>query len=106
MQTYLYAIIYDSIILLYMGLLRSLMLDIKENNDDFNREDFLKALGKHIKHLREQKGLSAAEFGRRAFMERSHVARLEGGRTNPTSTTLKTICNALDIELEDLFKGL
>ncbi|CAG5087448.1 helix-turn-helix domain-containing protein [Parvicella tangerina] len=80
------------------------MQENKPNSDDFNKDEFLIELGRHIKSIREQKGLSAAEFGRRAFMERSHVARLEGGGTNPTSTTLKTICNALEIEMEDLFK--
>ena len=74
------------------------------NSDEFNKDEFLLALGQHIKKIRELKGLSAAEFGRRAFMERSHVARLESGGTNPTSTTLKTICNALEIEMEDLFR--
>lgn len=75
------------------------------NSDDFDKEAFLKALGAHIKQIRESKGLSAAEFGRRMFMERSHVSRLEAGGTNPTSTTLKTICNAMEIKMEDLFKG-
>jgi transcriptional regulator with XRE-family HTH domain len=70
-----------------------------------DRAEFLRALGLHIKRLRTEKGLSAAEFGRRAFMERSHVARLESGGTNPTATTMKVICEALEIELEDLFKG-
>ncbi|MCO6499355.1 MAG: helix-turn-helix transcriptional regulator [Vicingus serpentipes] len=70
-----------------------------------SKEKFLKNLGKHIKELREKKGLSAAEFARRAEMERSHIARLESGQTNPTSTTLKVICDALDISFEELFKG-
>lgn len=76
-----------------------------KQNSNFDKDEFLKALGKQIKSLRESKGLSAAEFARRAFMERSHVARLESGGTNPTSTTLKVICIALEIEMEDLFKG-
>lgn len=68
------------------------------------KQEFLKALGQHIKKVRQEKGLSAAEFGRRAFMERSHVARLEGGNTNPTATTLQMVCKALDIEFEELFR--
>lgn len=74
------------------------------NIDGFNKEAFLKALGSHIKSLRKQKGLTAVEFGRRMYMERSHVSRLESGGTNPTSTTLKLVCDALDIEMEELFK--
>lgn len=81
------------------------MIEETANSNEFDKDEFLLKLGNHIKAIREQKGLSAAEFGRRMNMERSHVARLEGGGTNPTSTTLKTICNALEIEMEDLFKG-
>jgi HTH-type transcriptional regulator / antitoxin HipB len=80
-------------------------LSMNESEENIDKSVFLKALGQHIKSLREKKGLSAAEFGRRAFMERSHVARLESGGTNPTATTMKVICEALEIELEDLFKG-
>ena len=78
----------------------------KENQDidGLDKEEFLKALGRQIKKIREEKGLSAAEFGRRAFIERSHIARLETGGANPTATTLITICNALEIQLEDLFR--
>lgn len=70
-----------------------------------SKEEFLKSLGEHIKQLREKKGFSAAEFARRTEMERSHIARIETGQTNPTSTTLKTLCDGLDIELEEFFAG-
>ena len=69
------------------------------------KEEFLKALGLHIKQLREQKGWSAAEFGRQTDMERSHIARLETGGTNPTATTFKVICEAFEISFEELFAG-
>ena len=81
------------------------MAQEQNNIDEFDKEAFLRALGQHIKQLREKKGVTSAEFGRRAIMERSHVARLEAGRTNPTAVTLKSVCKALDIEFEDLFKG-
>tara|TARA_R110001592_G_scaffold96040_1_gene276128 strand:- start:49 stop:273 length:225 start_codon:yes stop_codon:yes gene_type:complete len=70
-----------------------------------SKEDFLKNLGQHIKQMREKKGLSAAEFARRAEMERSHIARLESGQTNPTSLTLKILCDALEMEFDEFFKG-
>ena len=73
--------------------------------DNSKKDEFLKSLGQQIKKIREEKGVKAAEFGRRAFMERSHVARLEAGNTNPTATTLRIVCKALEIELDELFKG-
>lgn len=80
------------------------MNDNYQELDENKKDDFLKALGQQIKKIREEKGIKAAEFGRRAFMERSHVARLEGGHTNPTATTLRLVCKALEIELDELFK--
>lgn len=81
------------------------MLDKKTNIEEFDKDAFLKALGSHIRGLRKQKGLTAVEFGKRMFMERSHVSRLESGGTNPTSTTLKMVCDALEIDMAQLFKG-
>lgn len=75
------------------------------DNEKFDKDAFLKALGLQIRAIREDKGITASEFGRRADMERSHVARLEAGGTNPTSTTLKAICDGLDIEMYQLFDG-
>ena len=80
------------------------MQEGKENIEEIEKKEFLVALGEQIKKVREAKGISSAEFGRRAFIERSHISRLEGGGTNPTATTLKTICEALEISLEELFK--
>lgn len=87
-----------------MRLISNLMLDQQTNIEEFDKEAFLKALGNRIKSLREEKGLTAVEFGRRMYMERSHVSRLEAGGTNPTSTTLKIVCDALKIEMAELFR--
>lgn len=81
------------------------MSDNYKELDENKKDEFLKALGQQIKKIRSQKGIKAAELGRRAFMERSHVARLESGKTNPTATTLRMVCLALDIEFDELFKG-
>ena len=81
------------------------MTDNFDELDNSKKDEFLKSLGQQIKKIREEKGVKAAEFGRRAFMERSHVARLEAGNTNPTATTLRIVCKALEIELDELFKG-
>lgn len=77
----------------------------KKNKDNNNSEAFLKALGQHIKMKRVGKGLSAAEFARRADMERSHIARIETGNTNPTATTIKILCDALELTFEEFFDG-
>lgn len=87
-----------------MRLISNLMSDQQTNIEEFDKEAFLKALGAQIKRIRQEKRLTAAEFARRMYMERSHVSRLEAGGTNPTSTTLKIVCEALKINMSELFK--
>ncbi len=69
------------------------------------KKHFLKLVGAQIKKAREAKGISAAELARRTLTERSLIARLEAGNTNPTATTLKVVCDALEISFEELFRG-
>lgn len=80
------------------------MAQENEDIDRFDKDEFLKALGQQIKKIRQEKGIKAVDFAKKAYMERSHIARLEAGGTNPTATTLNLICKALEIELEELFK--
>jgi transcriptional regulator with XRE-family HTH domain len=69
-------------------------------------EKLLKNFSIHLKKLREKKGLSSAEMGRNCFMDRSNYSRYESGKANPSLSTLKLFADALDISLEELFKGL
>lgn len=49
--------------------------------------------------MRNQQGLSQAEFARLLGMEKQNISRLENGRANPTAYTLKKIAEALDLPL-------
>ena len=69
------------------------------------KELFLKLLGQQVSKAREKRGVSSAELARKAFADTSLISRIEKGRTNPTSTTLKMICEALEISFEELFEG-
>ena len=69
------------------------------------KDDFQKRLGQHIKKVRLSKGISAAQLSRLTEIDKPHISRLESGGTNPTATTIKAICDALDISFEELFKG-
>ena len=71
-----------------------------------NDEKFLNNFARHLKKLREKKELSSAEMSRRCYMDRSNYSRYESGTANPSLSTLKIFCEALEISLEELFKGL
>lgn len=64
-----------------------------------------KKFGEHLVKLRESMGITPAELARRCYMERSNIARLEKGRSNPSLYVLKKLSLGLNIKLEELVKG-
>jgi transcriptional regulator with XRE-family HTH domain len=67
-----------------------------------DHEILLKKIGKKIKELREQKGVSQQTLAYACDFEKSNMSRIESGRTNPTIITLFKIANALSVSLEEL----
>lgn len=74
----------------------------KERKD---RLKFQKKFGEHLVMLRKSMGITPAELARRCYMDRSNIARLETGRSNPSLFVLKKLSVGLEIKLEDLLKG-
>jgi len=70
---------------------------------DKKEQEYLIKLGRRIVELREEKGLKQIEFSDLLDMDDGSLRRLESGRTNPTTTTLRQLARALDISLSDLF---
>ncbi len=60
---------------------------------------FLKRLGKRIKILHLESGLSQQKVASECDFEKSNLSRIESGKTNPTALTLYNIANALHIEI-------
>jgi HTH-type transcriptional regulator/antitoxin HipB len=56
-------------------------------------------LGEQIRRLREARGVSQAELGRRIGSTQPAIARLEAGRVTPTLETLDRVAAALEVEL-------
>jgi len=62
-------------------------------------------IGKNLKKLRKQKGLSQDRLSKLADISYNTVIKLEsGGITNPTIETLKKLTKALNISVDDLIK--
>lgn len=70
-----------------------------------DKENLQKKFGKHLKKLRTELNISGAELARRTFMEKPYITLLEKGGANPTLHTLHKIADALEISIEELFKG-
>ena len=66
------------------------------------QKEFLIKLGKRIKEIRIQKGLSQSELANLCGKERQSYQRVETGNINPTIWYLYHIASALDVDLRDI----
>lgn len=65
-----------------------------------------KELGMRIRYLREQKKMTLEDLAFEAGINKNYLSDLERGNRNPTIKILSRISIALDISLEELFKGI
>ncbi len=65
-----------------------------------------KDLGKRIKELRTQDGLSQEKFALYIGMDRTYFASVEAGRRNISLCNIKKIADGLGVSLGELFAEL
>lgn len=63
-------------------------------------------LGKRIRKLRQQTGLSQEKFTLKIGMDRTYFASVEAGKRNIAIVNIKRIADGLDVSLSELFAGL
>ena len=63
-------------------------------------------LGKRIRKLRQQTGLSQEKFTLKIGMDRTYFASVEAGKRNIAIVNIKKIADVLDVSLSELFAGL
>ena len=66
------------------------------------KEEFLKRLGENIIRLRDKKGLRQIDLATKLNIDDSSLRRIESGRTNPTIITLRSIADALEVNLSEI----
>lgn len=59
-------------------------------------------IGAHVRRLREQRGVTAAQLARDAGLGKASLSTIEAGRGNPTIGTLSAIARALHLPIADL----
>ena len=67
-----------------------------------NGSELLKSLGARIRELREERNISQQDLAAMCNFEKSNMARIESGRTNPTFFTLVKISVALKVSLSHI----
>lgn len=67
-----------------------------------DKEKLQLTVGKRIKEIRESKNIAQQDLAGACNFEKSNMARLEAGKTNPTLYTLQKIAENLDVKLSFL----
>ena len=65
-----------------------------------------KKLGKRVRKLREELGLSQEELGFKSGLHRTYISDIERGTKNPTIVTIDTLAKALEMSISELFEGV
>ena len=60
-------------------------------------------VGKRIKTLRNEKGISARSLASMADLDPSQISKIENGTSKPSLDALQRICEVLDISISDFF---
>ena len=71
-----------------------------------NNQDITLSFGLRIRTLRKEKGLSQEAFADLAGLDRSYVGGVERGERNISLVNIKKFADALEISVEELFRGL
>lgn len=64
----------------------------------------LEALGKRVRALRRQRGLSQEELAKLAGLHRTYIGGVERGERNPTLTSMERIAAALKVSVRTLLE--
>lgn len=66
-------------------------------------EDILKLVGKRIREIRKDRGLTQEELGERVNFHYSYIGRIERGEKNISLVNLGKIADALGVGVHQLF---
>ncbi|MEP6674161.1 MAG: helix-turn-helix transcriptional regulator [Ferruginibacter sp.] len=70
-----------------------------------DKEKILLKFANHLTRLREEKGLSIRQLAASSGLEYSQVQRILKGKVNFAFTTMTSIAQGLDVDLQELLKG-
>jgi transcriptional regulator with XRE-family HTH domain len=80
------------------------------NPDVPGEAKLLRKVGKRIRALREQRGLTMAQLGAdkrgRVYFERQYVWKMETGRVAPSLAALSHFAKRLDVKIVEFLKGI
>lgn len=69
-------------------------------------QELLRAFGKHLRELREKRGLSQEKLAELADLHRNYTGLLERGGSNPTLLAIVALARALKVRPAKLIEKL
>jgi transcriptional regulator with XRE-family HTH domain len=75
-------------------------------NKNKRENQLLINIGKQVRLRREKLGISQEELSDRCGLHRTYIGSVERGERNVSLINIFRICKALQVAIEDLFKGL
>lgn len=70
------------------------------------KQEFAKYIGRKLREVREQTGLSQEQLSEKAGYYRTYVGHIENGKHSPSVHTMWRLAEAMDTKLSDLLKDL
>jgi transcriptional regulator with XRE-family HTH domain len=67
--------------------------------DNLKGNQLARSLGRRLRYLRAQTGLTQFELGRKASMDRAYISRLERGRILPRYAALVRLARSLGVSV-------
>lgn len=67
-------------------------------------KEYLIFFGKHLKKMREGKGMSQEELANLAEVSLPQITRIERGVINPTICTIKSLSKGLSVDMSFMFE--
>jgi transcriptional regulator with XRE-family HTH domain len=61
-------------------------------------------IGKRLKEIREKRNLSQYQLSALAKIPRNTIIRIERGKVDPRISTLCRICQALGVDIKEVFR--
>lgn len=65
-------------------------------------QEFIDAFGRHLRELRQQKGLSQEELANRSDLAFSQIGRFERGVRSPTLSSIQALAEGLGVHPKEL----
>ncbi len=69
---------------------------------DMTADERMVVFGKRVREVRKSKGISQERLAEMAGIDRSYMGNIERGEKNITLKKAYEICDALDVEIQDL----